>query len=232
VTPMSQAAVAGDLCGYPILIIDDHELFSTSLRMALRGHGFDAHQLPITNIAALRALVSQYEPGMAVLDLDLGQDAEGRWMNGVDLVEALCGKGWQVLVVSGSVDTPGVAAAIASGAVGSVPKSSSFHGLLDVVLAVAAGERLMTDAEHQEWLTRHEGYQAQERELSRRLGRLSAREREVLELLSEGHRAAEIAANFVVSMTTVRTQIRSLLAKLEVNSQLEAVALFRQAPQW
>ena len=69
---------------------------------------------------------------------------------------------------------------------------------------------------------------AQERALSRRLSRLSAREREVLELLAEGMRAAAIAEHFVVSMPTVRTQIRSILAKLDVSSQLEAVALFRQ----
>jgi len=214
---------------YPILIIDDHELFSTSLRMALRGHGFDAHQLPITSMAHLRLRVGQYRPGVAVLDLDLGQDLDGRWMNGVDLVEALCAAGWRVLVVSGSVDTPGVAAAIASGAVGSVLKSSSFHGLLDVVEAAAAGEPVMTDAEHQEWLTRHAGHQARERELSQRLGRLTAREREVLEMLAGGHRTAKIAEHFVVSITTVRTHVRSLLAKLEVNSQLEAAALVHQA---
>jgi DNA-binding CsgD family transcriptional regulator len=60
---------------------------------------------------------------------------------------------------------------------------------------------------------------------------LSPREREVLELLTEGMRAAAIAEYFVVSMPTVRTQIRSILAKLDVSSQLEAVALFRQQPE-
>jgi hypothetical protein len=103
--------------GYPILIIDDHELFSTSPRMALRGQGFAARQLPIDGLAELRERVGQYRPGLAVLDLDLGQDAHGRWVNGVELVDALRAAGWQVLVVSGSVDTAGVAAAIAAGAV-------------------------------------------------------------------------------------------------------------------
>ncbi|MDT7558206.1 MAG: two-component system, NarL family, response regulator LiaR [Pseudonocardiales bacterium] len=227
-------ANAGDAVpvGYPILVIDDHELFSTTLRMALRAQGFDAHQLPITSIDHLRDRVAQFRPGLAVLDLDLGQDQDGRWMNGAELVEALCARGWQVLVVSGSVDTPGVAAAIAAGAVGSVPKSTSFDGLLDVVLAAAAGEPVMTEVEQQDWVTRHRGYLAQERELARRLGRLSAREREVLDLLAEGLRAAEIAEHFMVSITTVRTQIRNMHTKLEVQSQLGAVALVRQARQW
>jgi hypothetical protein len=57
-----------------------------------------------------------------VLDLDLGQDANGDWVNGADLVGGLRALGRKVLVVSSSVDRPGVAAAIAAGAIGSVPK--------------------------------------------------------------------------------------------------------------
>ncbi|MGH3845877.1 MAG: LuxR C-terminal-related transcriptional regulator, partial [Pseudonocardiaceae bacterium] len=45
---------------------------------------------------------------------------------------------------------------------------------------------------------------------------------------TEGHRAATIADKFVVSLTTVRSQIQSILSKLAVNSQLEAVALLRE----
>ena len=217
---------------HPILIIDDHELFSTSLRIALCGHGFDAHQLPVTGIADIQARVRQFRPGLVVLDLDLGRDEQGNWVNGVELVTTLCAEDWHVLVVSGSVDTPGVAAAIAAGAIGSVPKASSFDTLLGTILTAAAGEPVMTDAERYIWLARHHSFVAAERELARRLGRMSAREREVLELLSEGHRAGEIAEHFVVSMATVRTQIRAILAKLEVNSQLEAVALVRQSPRW
>jgi DNA-binding NarL/FixJ family response regulator len=43
--------------------------------------------------------------------------------------------------------------------------------------------------------------------------------------MSQGYRAIAIAEHFVVSLATVRTQIRAILVKLEVNSQLEAVAL-------
>jgi DNA-binding NarL/FixJ family response regulator len=165
---------------------------------------------------------------LVVLDLDLGRDGDGRYLNGADLVDGLRARGWKVLVVSGSVDRPGVAAAIAAGSIGSVPKSESFEVLLRTVTAAAEGASVTTAAEHQSWLERHRRYLAQERELSRRLSGLSRREREVLGLLAEGMRAAAITEHFVVSMPTVRTQIRSILAKLEVRSQLEAVALFRQ----
>lgn len=216
--------------GFTVLIIDDHELFSTSLRMTLRGHGLDTHQAAMSGIDQILLGARALPAGLVVLDLDLGKDAEGRWVHGADLVAALRSDGWKVLVVSGSADQPGIAGAIASGAIGAVSKSSSFEMLLGTVLKAAAGEPVMTEAEHHEWLTRHRGYQAQKRELSRRMSRLSRREREVLELLAEGHRAAVIATRFMVSMTTVRTQIRSILVKLEVSSQLEAVALIRPAP--
>ncbi|HTF55217.1 MAG TPA: response regulator transcription factor [Pseudonocardia sp.] len=218
------------MAGFSVLIIDDHELFSTSLRMALRGHGLDAHQVSVTGVNDVLERASELTSGLVVLDLDLGTDAEGRWVNGVDLVGALKRSGWKVLVVSGSIDKAAVAAAIAAGAIGSVPKSSSFESLLKTVVAAVSGESVMGEVERHLWLTQHRKFQAAERALARRLGRLSAREREVLELLAEGHRAGTIAEKFVVSMTTVRTQIRAILTKLEVNSQLEAVALLRHGP--
>jgi DNA-binding NarL/FixJ family response regulator len=132
---------------------------------------------------------------------------------------------WTVLVVRDSGDEDRVAAAIAAGAAGAVAKSSSLRNLLLMVLAASAGHPVITERERHAWLARHRDRLAQQRERSRRFERLSAREREVLALMSQGHRATAIAEQFVVSLATVRTQIRAILVKLEVNSQLEAVAL-------
>jgi DNA-binding NarL/FixJ family response regulator len=215
---------------YPVRIIDDHELFSTTLTMALRNEGFDAGTLLVADVAEFVGQPIADRTGLIVLDLDLNRDADGRYVHGADLVDGLRAAGWMVLVVSGSADEPGTASAIAAGAIGSVPKSRSFGELLSTVITAAGGTPVMSAAEHHQWLERHRLYQEQERELSRRLARLSHREREVLELLAAGMRAAAIADHFVVSMPTVRTQIRSLLTKLEVSSQLEAVAMLRQLP--
>ncbi len=46
--------------------------------------------------------------------------------------------------------------------------------------------------------------------------------------LARGHRAQAVTDRYVVSLATVRTQIRSVLSRLEVGSQLEAVALYRR----
>ncbi len=57
---------------------------------------------------------------------------------------------------------------------------------------------------------------------------LTERERVVLAELMEGHCAEEIATSAYVSVSTVRSQIKAILQKLGVNSQLAAVALARR----
>jgi DNA-binding NarL/FixJ family response regulator len=61
------------------------------------------------------------------------------------------------------------------------------------------------------------------------VGRLTDRELDVLELMVRGMRRAEIAAAMFVSVNTVRTHARNILAKLEVHSSVEAVSVARRA---
>lgn len=61
-----------------------------------------------------------------------------------------------------------------------------------------------------------------------RLSRLTPREHQVVAALSEGLTAQEIARQLVVSVSTVRAHIRAVLTKLEVSSQLAAVAVARR----
>jgi DNA-binding NarL/FixJ family response regulator len=214
---------------YPVRIVDDHILFSTSLAIALRSEGFDAQTLAI---ASLKDFLDRptTSAGLIVLDVRIGEDANGQHIDVADLTEDIQARGWRVLIVSGSDDSPRIAAAIAAGAIGYVPKSQSFDVLRDTIIHAAEGTPVMTNAERRTWLEGHRKHLAQERALTRRFTRLSRRECEVLQLLSQGMRAAAIAEHFVVSIPTVRAQIRSILAKLEVSCQLEAAALLRQKP--
>lgn len=218
-----------ELGGYSVLVVDDHELFSTSLVMALRSYGVNAEQVGTVNMQAILAAAKGHPVGLVVLDLNLGRDANGHWWNGHDVLEGLRdAPGWKALMVSGSSPQHQIAAAIAAGAIGFVPKSASFDALLSTIFSAAAGKAVMSEEEHRRWLQLHRSHVAYKRGLASRLERLSIRELAVLEMLAEGHRAAAIAEQFVVSMTTVRSQIQSVLSKLGVNSQLEAVALIRK----
>jgi NarL family two-component system response regulator LiaR len=54
---------------------------------------------------------------------------------------------------------------------------------------------------------------------------LTARERQVLATMVEGLSNAEIAERLIISESTVKTHVSSIIAKLEVSSRTEAVAL-------
>lgn len=53
--------------------------------------------------------------------------------------------------------------------------------------------------------------------------KLSARENEILDLLSKGYRYKEIAGKLFISLDTVRTHVRNIYEKLQVNSRMEAI---------
>ncbi|MDR7301152.1 response regulator transcription factor [Haloactinomyces albus] len=212
-----------------VLVIDDHQLVTASLVMALRAHSLDAHRCPVFDVEGVLDEADKHTAGLALVDLELGEGADGRQMDGADLVVPLCRAGWSVVVVSGSTQQERVAAAIAAGANGWVPKSESFDDLLNAVLAAVEGKALLSQEQRKQWLALHREASKRSADIHGRLARLSNRESEVLERLAQGQRAATIAEEFFVSLATVRTQIRSILTKLDVGSQLEAVALHQDA---
>jgi DNA-binding NarL/FixJ family response regulator len=228
------AAIAGPVaeqrgCG-PIVIIDDHQMFSTTLSHLLRSHELDArHVATAAGTATILAQLVRLPAGLALLDLHLGVDLKGRHIDSIDLVGPLRERGWAVLAVVDTRDETRIAAAIAAGAIGTVSMSDTFETLLSTVRAAAEGEQPMTDEARHGWEQRHRDHEARQHQITQRIERLSNRERQVLDLLAQGHHAGAITTHFAVSITTVRAQIRSALAKLEVNSQLEAVALLSRA---
>lgn len=101
--------------------------------------------------------------------------------------------------------------------------------MLGAVRSAARGQ-LTADATESDQLRRL--LRQQRKDHAERLApfaRLSPRERDVLSHLVEGRSAEAIAAAGYVSLSTVRSQIRAVLGKLEVNSQLAAVAAVRAA---
>jgi DNA-binding NarL/FixJ family response regulator len=213
---------------YQIVIIDDHEMFSTSLMIALRDRGIEARKVAVERLQDFAARPRGERLGVVVLDLNLGVMPNGRKIKGYDWVAPLNASGWPVLAVTGSEYDGDTAAAIAEGAVGVLSMSSALDVLLKAVVQTAQGEPLITEAERRDWEGKHKVRSERRTQIGERLDGLTGREREVLEAIARGQHAADIAKKSVVSLTTVRTQIRSILRKLNVNSQIEAIALLRQ----
>jgi DNA-binding NarL/FixJ family response regulator len=208
-----------------VLIIDDHELVATALAMTLRSAGLQARRHIVRSREGVLLATATLSPGVVLLDLDLGRDADGTPIDGTALIEGLCRSGWRVLALSGTSDEARLGKALATGALAGIPKSAALPVLVAAIRRAAQGVEVMHPERRRRLIEAHLREQDRGRTLGRRLEKLSERERAVLERLAQGRRAQAIAEEFVVAVTTVRTQIRAVLAKLEVGSQLEAVTL-------
>lgn len=206
--------------GLCVLILDVHRMVSTALRTALQSAGLDAHELAVSDHHRILADAAHHPAAVVLVELALGADPGGET---IELIAALTRQGHRVWVVGEHLNT--AAAAIAAGAIGVVSKSVPLASLLATLAVAAAGRPVMTCADRDRWLARHHLDCEHAAQRARRLDRLTPREHQVLALMASGHRAAWIAEHFVVALPTVRTQIRSILLKLDVGSQVEAVAL-------
>jgi len=117
--------------------------------------------------------------------------------------------------------------ALKAGASGFVLKDMPRDELLHAVRAVAGGESLLAPAVTRRLIERFLHQPAPEESPARdpRLCRLSRREREVLRHVARGMSNAEIAQELVVSPTTVKTHMASLLHKLGVRDRVQAVVI-------
>lgn len=213
-----------------ITIVEDHALVGEVLTIALRMEGFAAVRLSFDHshrdVAALLPLIRRTRPDVVLLDLHLGDH-----VNGMRLVQPLVTGGAAVIVLTGSLDPARWGEALALGARTVMSKATPFNELLATVRLVHEGVATMTTEERAVLTRAWQGERREVREARTRLERLSRREAEVLARLVEGWQVREIARHNVVSEATVRTQIKAILAKLEVSSQLGAVNMVRRAQE-
>lgn len=204
----------------PVLIVEDHELLAQALQVALEAEGLRVEVAPVADDPDVLAAARRVQPAVVLLDLDLGPGREA----GEAFVPGLTGLGAAVVVVTGSRDDLRLGTSLELGACAVLPKSTPFPQLLEAVLAAAQSRPVMRDSDRQDLLARARRRRAEVRSRLAPFERLTGREAEVLALLMQGRNAEAIAAHFVVSEATVRTQIRGVLTKLGVGSQLAAVA--------
>ena len=112
--------------------------------------------------------------------------------------------------------------AFRAGASGFLLKDVPPERLVAGIRAVAAGEALLAPAVTRRLIEAYVRHQPA-RAVPRAVEELTAREREVLELMARGLSNAEIAETFVVSETTVKTHVSRVLDKLELRDRVQAV---------
>lgn len=207
-----------------VLIVEDHELLAQSLVFALRAEGVDTETLKPETTDQILKVAEDLKPTVVLLDLELG----GEIGNSIPLIGPLEQLGAQVMMVTGVTNRVRLAECLEAGATGLLNKSTPFDQLVEAVREVAELGTLIPPEQRHELLNELRKQRAADRERLEPFERLTSREQHVLAGLMDGKSAEAIAEESFVSLATVRSQIRAILLKLDVNSQLAAVALARR----
>ncbi len=210
--------------GGGVLIVEDHGLLADSLLYALRAEGLDADKIAPVTADGILAAARRLSPTVVLLDLDLG----GEIGSSVGLIPPLHELGAQVVMVTGITDRTRLAECLEAGATGLIDKATSFDQLVDSVREVADLGTIVPAAQRDMLLTELREQRKADQRRHEPFERLTPREREVLAALMDGKSASVLAEESFVSLATVRSQIRTILMKLNVNSQLTAVAMAKR----
>ncbi|HET8756775.1 MAG TPA: response regulator transcription factor [Solirubrobacteraceae bacterium] len=199
-----------------VIVADDHQLMREGTAALL---GAD-ERIEVVGLARdgreAIALAARRKPDVVLLDLNMPQ------VGGLEACARLRAQdGPEVLVLTVSDEEPDLYAALRVGAAGYLTKDMPPAELIEAVLAVARGEPRIAPAMASRMLVDLGRPPAAEPDP---LDTLSARERDVLELLAEGLRNREIADRLVIGEATVKTHVRHVLEKLRFRNRAEAAA--------
>ncbi|MGZ5398963.1 MAG: helix-turn-helix transcriptional regulator [Nocardioides sp.] len=204
----------------PVVIVADHTLIGDSVAMALAHRGLVLSSLGWSHPGGARD-VTPGDRGLLIADLD----TERTIMRARDIV-ASADLHWTVL--TGARRGPLWGAVLEAGASAVLSSSTSLEALSDRLLDPAPPENPQGPEREKLVASWVELWRERTDKLAR-LSTLSPREAQVLRLLYRGEQVAPIAQQLGVTPSTVRSQVKALLRKLGVNSQLAAVAVYAYA---
>ena len=198
-----------------VLVADDHPIYREGIVRAVK----ERPDLELVGEAedgrAALDEIKRVDPDVALLDIRMPG------LEGPQVLNALQRDGVKTSVIFLSAFMEGELAyeTVAAGARGYLSKESAREEICDAIVAVARGGTALAP-EVQAGLAQ----QVQERERSDRPPRLTPREQEVLQLISEGLSAPEIGRRIHLSPTTVKSHLHKLYEKLGVSDRAAAVA--------
>jgi two-component system, NarL family, response regulator LiaR len=203
-----------------VAIVDDHDVFTEALSVRL-GQEPDL-RVVATTTSAERALdlVALHQPDVVVLDVELDL------ANGLDLSVDLRNGPHRpaVVILTCRDDRETAAAALRMGASAVVLKLGPIHDLITAIRCAFRGEAWVSPSLLTGLLAEMRSGPSDGADRSG-IEELTSRELEILSLMVEGQRYAEIARRLGLSVNTVRTHAHNLQKKLNVHSRVAAISV-------
>lgn len=195
-----------------VLLAEDHELVRQGLRVMLENAGDYAVVGEATDGREAVRLAQSCAPDLAIMDVGMPN------LNGIEAARQIraVSPGTRVLMLSMHSDVQYVREALRAGARGYVLKGAAFKELLAAIEQVLAGRVYLSAALPKAALDNllRPSHQAPPSTLEC----LTARERQVLQLIAEGNSGPEIAKSLEVSARTVESHRERIMAKLDLHS--------------
>jgi DNA-binding NarL/FixJ family response regulator len=204
-----------------IVVADDHTVVREGLRALLSAvDGYELVDTAATGAEAVRAAVT-LRPDVVIMDIQMPG------MSGIEATKEIArlAPDVAVLMLTMFEDDESVFAAMRAGALGYVLKGASPDNMIRAIAAVAGGDAVLGSGVARRALS----YLTAPRTDTATFPELTAREREVLNLIASGLANAVIAARLGLAPNTVRNHISSIFAKLHVASRAEAIVRARAA---
>jgi DNA-binding NarL/FixJ family response regulator len=198
-----------------LLIADDHRLFREGLRTLL-GKRPDIKVVgEATDGAATVAAVAKLKPDVVLMDISMPE------LNGIEAARRIVAQGGttRIIMLSMHADRRFITESLRAGAMGYLLKDCSLDEVLLALNAVREGTLYLSSRISASVIREYVAI-AQSVPGSA-FSILSAREREVLQLLAEGRSTKEMAAKLHVSVKTVETHRKQIMDKLDVHSVAE-----------
>lgn len=213
-----------------VVVVAEGHLVGEAIEVALTARDFEVETIECPRsrqeLVDARREIARTKAGVGLVVAEI--DDLAQWRDALALVEAIRMR-W--LLVTGSRNPARWGALVAAGCQGIVPMSAGLDVLTRTLLTVARGGLGMPKSTRDQVLGEWERLGSARRSLILRISALSPREWEVLEGLKEGLSIKAIAEASGVSEGTVRSQVRAIRQKLNVKSQLAAVAAYQQATE-
>ena len=174
----------------------------------------------VETASAATAVCRSRRPDLLVLDLELPDSDGFRVLMNLEESE----RPSAIMVLSDRADGDLVLRALRLGARGYVTKAEGLRGLAGTIRQVLAGERVIAPGLEQDAVLALGRMARRAREGAEVAAGLTAREQQVLELLSDGHTMRQIATRLSISPRTVETHVAKLYRKLGVRTRVQAVS--------
>lgn len=220
----AQTGPGGDAGGGPdkirVLIVDDHEVVRMGLRALVERQPDMEWVGDAGTVAEAVEGARRLRPHVIILDVRLPDGS------GVDACRQIRSDAphTQVIMLTSYSDDDALFAAIMAGAAGYILKQTRGAELMEAVRRVARGKSLLDPAVTHRVLARIRGNGTAQGE-GELLGRLTDRERRVLELIAEGKTNRRIGRELHLSEKTIKHYVTNILNKLEVDNRTAAAAL-------